>query len=530
MTTKSIGRQNFQSFDLVLFALVFVLLAFFSIHSLNSIGQDIGRHLKLGEIIWQTKSVPKTNLFSFTEPNFAFINHHWLSEVIFYKVFSWFGFTGLIWLKVISILVTFGILFRITQRMAISAWGRLISFLLSLFIFISRTDVRPEIFSFVILALFLWVLFREKYKHQEAGAGKKSAIHLLENSRATSRGSRVGCMADFFSRNYLWLLPIAEVLWVNMHIYFFIGPFLLVAFLIDRLINKSAIHRSKIFLIFLLTSAATLLNPNGLQGALAPFNILKHYGYMIVENQSLSFLAPFLGFDWSIFIFKISATVLAATFLLMVRKIKKISFEVIISLFFIYAGFTMLRNLPLYALASFPILSLALTEIFSNRKANLGLSNLLKVFFLVLIVLMIPWVATNGYYKAVHSSETFGFSVPGGLEEAVRFVKENKIKGPVFNNFDIGGYLIWRLYPEQKVFVDNRPEAYSVKFFNEIYKPMQEDPAKWAEFSEKYGINYIFFSPNDATPWGQTFLQRITKDPAWQTVFFNNSAIILVKK
>ena len=56
-------------FRLVAIVLLFLFVGLVCVHSLNSINQDIGRHLKLGQIIWETKSVPKTNLFSFTEPN-----------------------------------------------------------------------------------------------------------------------------------------------------------------------------------------------------------------------------------------------------------------------------------------------------------------------------------------------------------------------------------------------------------------------------------------------------------------------------
>src|SRR3989338_3877329 len=209
---KSLKRSN-----LFLFILVFVLLGSFLIHSLDTIGQDIGRHLKIGEIIWQMNfgegsgakpgisvEVPKTNLFSFTEPDFQFINHHWLSEVIFFGIFSWAGFTGLILVKTFLVSVAFLSLFIITQRYS-KFWPLMVSFLLSVFIFIQRTEVRPEIFSFVILAFFLFALFKAK----------------LEK--------------NYF---YLWFLPILELFWVNLHIYFFIGPFLISAFLIDRLVFK----------------------------------------------------------------------------------------------------------------------------------------------------------------------------------------------------------------------------------------------------------------------------------------------------
>ena len=58
---------------------------------------------------------------------------------------------------------------------------------------------------------------------------------------------------------------------------------------------------------------------------------------------------------------------------------------------------------------------------------------------------------------------------------------------------------------------------------------MQENEEKWAEFSEKYGINFVFFGHTDATPWGQAFLKNIIKNPSWKVVFINENAIILVK-
>ncbi len=473
------------------------------IHNFDSIGQDIGRHLKVGEIIWQTKEVPKTNLFSFTEPNFPFINHHWLSEVIFFGIFSLAGFTGLILIKVVLIFAAFLLLFFIAKNYA-KFWPLTISFLLSIFIFIQRTEVRPEIFSFVILAFFLWVLFQAKY-----------------SSRS----------------DWLWFLPLLELFWVNLHIYFFIGPFLVLAFFIDRLINKDYAHIKKIIAVLFLTFAATLINPNGIQGALLPFNVLNEYGYNIVENQTLSFFADFFGFSLSIFIFKLSAAILIVSLILTAKKSRHRIFEIIISAFFIYAGFKMLRNLPLYALVSFPIIAIVLTDIqdyllrFNLNRAQVfrRVSSVFRISVFVFLVFMIFLVTNNSFYKYASSSKTFGFSVPNGLERAVDFVKQNKIKGPMFNNFDVGGYLIWRLYPQEKVFVDNRPEAYSVKFFNETYKPMQKSKEKWQEFSEKYSINFVFFGHKDTTPWGDNFLKSIVKNPDWKIIYINEEAIVLVK-
>jgi len=533
-------KQNY------IFVLAFILLLVFSIHNFDSIGQDIGRHLKVGQTIWQTGEIPKTNLFSFTESDFPFTNHHWLSEVLFFGIFSTAGFIGLIIVKVVLILVAFLLLFFIAKKYSISlevrpaseawsaddpskrsvlpltGWPLIVSFLLSVFIFIERTEVRPEMFSFVILALFLFILFRAKY-----------SLRPEQNfpSFVKTMAGRQG-----WTLEWLWFLPVLELFWVNLHIYFFIGPFLILAFLVDRVIARKHVQLKRIIAVLFLTLMTTLLNPNGIQGAFLPFKILKEYGYSIVENQTLSFLANFFNFNLSIFIFKISAVMLTVFFILTAKKARQRVFEIIISTFFIYAGFRMLRNLPLYALASFPIMAILLTDIRNSLEGKISsnfktttIVSILKWSIVALLVLLIFSVANNSFYKHTNSPKTFGFSVPNGLENAVNFVKDSGIEGPMFNNFDVGGYLIWQLFPQEKVFVDNRPEAYSVKFFSEIYKPMQDDKKKWLEFSEKYGINFIFFGHADNTPWGGSFLRSIVKNPDWKVVFINEEAIVLVK-
>lgn len=58
---------------------------------------------------------------------------------------------------------------------------------------------------------------------------------------------------------------------------------------------------------------------------------------------------------------------------------------------------------------------------------------------------------------------------------------------------------------------------------------MQKSKEKWLEFSEKYSINFIFFGHADVTPWGDSFLRQIVKNPDWEIVYINEDAIIFVK-
>ena len=87
-----------------------------------------------------------------------------------------------------------------------------------------------------------------------------------------------------------------------------------------------------------------------------------------------------------------------------------------------------------------------------------------------------------------------------------------------------------KMYPEQKVFVDGRPEAYSTDFFEKIYKPMQESPELWKKYSEQYKINYVFFDYHDITPWAQTFLSFISQDKNWPLVYRDDSVVIFLRR
>src|SRR3972149_12086752 len=82
----------------------------------HAFDQDLGRHLKLGEIIWQTKSVPKINLFSYTNPDFPFINTHWLFEVLVYLGQQAIGLQTLLILKIIIFLISVWLILRIIPK------------------------------------------------------------------------------------------------------------------------------------------------------------------------------------------------------------------------------------------------------------------------------------------------------------------------------------------------------------------------------------------------------------------------------
>jgi hypothetical protein len=124
----------------------------------------------------------------------------------------------------------------------------------------------------------------------------------------------------------------------------------------------------------------------------------------------------------------------------------------------------------------------------------------------------------------------FGIGLKAGNQAAGEFILREHLRGPIFNNFDIGGYLTYLLYPQERVFVDNRPEAYPAGFFRNEYFPLLQSEDHWMRRSPELGFNMIIFNHRDRSEAGEQFIVRRVLDPAWAPVFFDRDVIILVKR
>src|SRR5581483_7943454 len=142
----------------LLLLLLFILLFVGFFHPITAFTQDLGRHILTGKIIFQTKNVPKVNLYSYTYPNFPFINHHWGSEVIFYIFSQTVGLLGLLLTTSILMVVAFGIeiLFMFKKVNPIALGIVALLYIGTLF---ERTDLRPELFSFFLTSVFVTILY-----------------------------------------------------------------------------------------------------------------------------------------------------------------------------------------------------------------------------------------------------------------------------------------------------------------------------------------------------------------------------------
>lgn len=494
--------------------LVLTTLAIFLIHSASAINQDLGRHLKLGEIIWQTKQVPNVNLFSYTNPNFPFINHHWLSEVIYYLLSLVIGIKGLIIFNALLILTAFALVWRLAWRKDYFIFSILVA-MLGAGLILERTDIRPESFGFLLFALFLLILEKNKEK-------------------------------IFWS---FWLIVPLEILWVNLHISFIYGLALILFFFLDRLWSRRRAvyllarqkklerYMAQVILLGALAGAAALINPNFWRGALYPLFIFGNYGYTIAENQSPFFLETTIFNPATIF-FKTALAALGIAFLLNLGRIRV--FYLLTASFFAVTSWNAIRNFPLLGLAIIPFLTANFADVreryacyfvkWERFRLRWVFRLLTIVVIFVILSISIYSVVTNRFYLRSMKSERFGLDVPLGAGKAIDFLKQNKIQGPVFNNFDVGGYLIWQGYPDYRIFVDGRPEAYPADFFQSIYIPMQTDEAAWKKYADGvYKINFVFFAHTDAMPWAQEFVRQMIQRKEWAIVYLDPTIAIWLR-
>jgi len=495
---------------LVFIGLLGLLILIFS-QKVDLSASDLGRHLTNGQAVWTNHDILFHNAYSYTEPDFPFVNHHWLFGVIVYAVYRLAGFSGLTILNILVILAAFCLAFFMAKRKieAVAADGFYFAAFLSVPVILllsERIEVRPEIFSYFFIILTYW---------------------LLETSKKYRRR---------------WLLVPLLLLWVNIHIYFVIG-LALIGFKAASIFLNDWRRSGRIIIIFFVSASACLFNPNTWRGLIYPFDIFRNYGYDIAENKTVHFL-KYLMIDGNFSIFRLILILLLLSWIMyfaviklnkartgkvLVQALKTRWFDIFISFFILGLALFSSRNISLFGLVALIIISANMAPVLAAWHLRDKFKPYVLAALLILIAAAVLGLRADSRHNHRWIKNSFGFGLYKGNDASSAFFKDNNLSGPIFNDYDIGGALIFWLHGREKVFVDNRPEAYSSSFFNDVYKPMQSDFAQWDKYSQVYGFKTIYFSHSDATPWAQEFLGRILKDTQWRLVYFDSYAVILIK-
>ncbi len=480
----------------ILFLSVFLYLAF-------SIGQgllndaDAGWHIRVGEYVLNTRSVPRYDIFSFITPPIPWTAHEWLAEVVMAMIHQNFGLTGIALFFSFMISMVYYLLFKMLRT---CDGNILIAVLVAVLVIVASPMhwlARPHVFT--QLFLIIWYIVLDGYQ-----SGKP--------------------------RRYLLVLPMTMLLWVNMHGGFIIGFFLLGIYLIGNILEAffaqkenrlaSRVKVRELGVVVFLCLFACLANPRGYHLLLFPFNVVGNKYLMdhVVEFISPNFHEPLM----------VKYLLFMLIGLLALSRKRLSAIELLLIIVFLNMALFSIRHVPLFALVMAPIIVRQATAVFggcNGRFANLvrkkgeGIAavdaSARGVTWLVAGVAAVALCAATGM---IH----FGFNPKIKPVAAVEFLQREPIQGNMFNNDQIGGYIIYAAHQRYKVFFDGRSDMYGVERMKEYNKVMGFEPG-WEKVLEKYRITWIIF---DAKSMLSRFL---LSNDHWRLIYADKVANIFVK-
>lgn len=503
-----------KSFDSWLKVGVFVLILIFAgslfAYKINlTRADDLPRQIKIGqEVLNGNFDILYKNTFSYTEPDHKFYNHHWLSGVVFNLMHAATGWGGLSLMKIVVLVAAVALVFLTATKKA-DFWLVVILALPTLIMFKSRAGLRPEIFSYLFIAMYLYLL-----------------VDLDEHPGR---------------KRVYWLIPL-QLLWVNMHVFFSIGIMMTAGFWLEKVITyrknlKQSPLVKKLTIILVALVLVSFLNPRGVAGVFYRYPG-DGFPVPIQENSSLAnFFAVYSTWeDVSLTLFRPAVAVLAFSFLLALRKSrKKPIFYFLAGTASAILGFLIVRGTALFAIVFLPAAAANFNDVFLVAKKWLftklsrGERTVVGSVAMVSLVLLLGLLVFPGWGELWKYRER-GIGLAPWSEEPATFFQQEGLRGPIFNNADVGSYLIYALYPQEKVFVDNRfADAYSAEFFRDELLAMKANEENWKSGLQKYNFNTIFFYHYDATANARSFLVRRIHDPAWALVYADRLAVILVR-
>lgn len=484
--------------------LVFTLLAMvFMLAARPITDPDFWWHLRTGRLIVETRAIPRADVFSATFAGREWVAHEWLSEVVMYAAHLAFGYGGLVVLFALVITAAMWLAYGLCARRAGHPHVAGLALLLGALTASPTWGVRPQMFTFLFASLFLVILDG----------------HVSGNRRG----------------RLWWLVPLSAV-WANMHAGFAMG-FALIALTAAGLFldawlgageGREPIWRRvrPLTLVFAACAAAASLNPNGPRLFLYPFETLTSGAMMkyIEEWHSPDFHQP---------MFLPLAVMLFATFAAMALSRGRVRPGALLLL--VATGYGALRsgrNVPFFALAAMPLLAehawgwlarqgwgrnLAAPEKrAAGREAVLKV--LLNVSLLVAVPLAVGLLRVQRVAAAQAADEARNFPAA-----AVEFVRGQRPPQPIYHEYGWGGYMIWKLYPDYRVYIDGRADVYGDAFLEE-FLDTHTGGANWRAALDKAGVRTVVVAADIP------LASLLRMDVSWDKVYEDEQAVIFVRR
>jgi len=466
---------------------------------------DFYWHLKTGQWIWQNQSLPHMDPFGIpplpdpSPRNDFILTSYWLIQLILYAFYSVFGMSGIILFRWIIAGLSLLICARWTNIkninvIAVLAIGTIQ--LLELY-FIER----PQFVSFVCFGVLLVILFRF-IDHRDNRTIWRTALPL----------------------------SLLMTIWSNMHGGFLIGQAILVYCGIAEGIKFS--HKSlrplslrdyRILLVFLLTALiASFVNPNAINlvkylptifdsGNYANLNMLEELSlgeYLKVTN------------DYTVLLY-VGSIVVTVGALLLSKQRKNITWVGILA-GTAFMGCLHMRLMPFFLVSAMMFMTKYVeTEVRSIKS---------RVILIAILVFTTVYCVSGEFSRMFQAAKSDWVPANQIPVRAADFISKNNISGNVYTSLYWGGYMIWRMGPENKIFHDSRilniQRAWE---YNNSLIVLKDRRPYWKGLFNVYDIRVVILPlyTDDGNP--DLLTQSISVDKDWAMVFAEENEAVFAR-
>jgi hypothetical protein len=503
---------------------------------------DTWWHLAAGRWILENGRVPTTDTLSFTVPDHSWTNLQWLFDVVLYGLYRLGGADLLVLTSAFCFMLSVALLAWNVRR----ALGPVASCLLLSWVVLianARFVIRPEMATFVLLECGLLIVASA---HQREGRG-------------------------------LWLLVPLMLLWVNLHALFVLGLIVIGAAMVSTAVAEfplfprrwrqasrlSKIARRRLLVAGTASMAVTLLNPYFLHGAFFPLELLSRITESGGAFQAIGeFRRPFSGYFPTLdlrayqvfFVLGVGVVGLAGLLEAFPRRREREPPLFNLGGLATFAAFAYLsllarRNMGVFVMGATPFLAQSLhivairlgPSIASRWESRLATrlpdgvrrrGALAAVITTVAVPAALGWlafsVANNWWYARSGQTHEFGVGVLEGRFpiRAAEFVREQGIRGPMYNDLSAGGYLTWANPTGERVYIDGRLEVFGTEFFSQHMRTLRNTQL-WQQQVQRFGIQSVLLYHR----WSNRhpLIRWLVRNHEWVLVYSDEVAVVFVR-
>ena len=467
---------------------------------------DTWWHLRSGQYIVETGRIPLHDPFSHTVAGKEWIDQSWLAQLLLWTVYRAAGSGGLALGLALVVVTTFAFVF---WQCDVSLYVRAFAVVLAALSSALYWAARPQILSFFMTAVFLYIL----YLYKRRGV------------------------------NQLYLIPALTVIWVNVHGGFIVGFILLGLYILGEALNNLIglgdapvlSYRQVAALIGVAGAslAAALLNPN-------TYKMLTYPFFTVSIGVLRDFIQEWASPDFHQMYQQPFLWMLLALMAAMALSRFRVDFtDLLLTAVFAYMSLMAVRHVALFAVVAAPVLARHgesalrqaldafrrrtpwgpwLDRLLAHRFPCTPLMMALHWALLSVMALSVLVRAARPFLPAYAAAELEA-KLP---VKAADFIAENGLPRELFNPYNWGGYLMWRLYPDYPVFIDGRTDLYDDAFIR-LYLRVASGRQGWQQTLRDYGVETI------VAERGSPLSERLRDVGGWAAVYADDLALIFVR-